>query len=368
MKVKQKPRDLQQELLRQLTERYRSALRAVFLVGSQARGNAKPFSDINLLVLTEDTCEQISLFPRGELAQVTVKPLALFLAELYAPAGRQVLDWWLMAGDVQQAVPWHDPGGVLPIARRMIDTRLPLVELYGRILWEDELARLNHYQEQLCAARPFEHAYQAAAARFARQAEAVLRIYHGQILPRCLISLLPRPKSFSKDWASIWCLGAEPAQVDLGAAADAIGQIVRGIWLAGYQALAQSLPPQELTARQQALDRAPGSKQFHPRLPAGFAVSVPLMDECLRALWVTVKCLLQRQPVELLAEVQQLSDTLDRAGLLGNNAELDHLLHIARVPQAANPERVAAATERIRQALLQIEQTPLILPQTKLSL
>ncbi|MGI6357098.1 MAG: hypothetical protein ACOX2K_00130 [Bacillota bacterium] len=363
MLAKQKSHDLQTILMRQLTDRYGTMLRAVLLIGSQARGDAKPFSDVNLLALTAENVEHIFLFPRGELAQVVVKPLALFMAELYAPEGRQVTDWWLLAGDVQQAIPWHDPAGVLPIAQRMIEARLPRVELYGRILWEKQLEQLSYHAEEMLAAEPWGHAYLGAAAHFADQAEALLRIYHGRVLPKRSVNLLPRPKSFLSDWAALWCLGTEPMQVDMGAAADAVGQIVRGIWREGYHTLAELLPPHELAARQQALDRAPGSGELVITLPVGYVLSPELMDRCIGALWATVKYLLQRQPVELLTEVQRLQEILDQAGLMSGSEQLEGLLRGARVPPGADPARVAQAVERIRQGLLDIKQTPLILPQ-----
>lgn len=364
MQAKDTLTNLQQILMSEIAQTYGPELKAVFLTGSRARGATHAFSDINLLVVTEQSSEQSHLFSQGNLVSLQVKPLADLLAELYSPEGQQVTEWWLLAGSLQQAVPWLDRDGVLAAARLIINERRPLIDLHNRILWDDQLAVLAHWLAELEQAAPFQREYLSAVMHVLRRAETALLIYHGQIVPEHDLSLLPRPKSFLADWASLCCLGAEPKRVDTIQCCNALAQVVRMIWTAGQQSLADSWSRKEFASRQQLLDRVPGVQTDRYQLPAALPVLPELMDRALAIVWAAARHSSQRESAKLLLEADLLWSLLEAADLLMID-EVRELLELARIPQTANSTQALAAAKRLQQGLETLGRLPAIVPQSR---
>lgn len=351
---------VREALLERLRARYGTDLCAVWLVGSQARGDARPFSDIDLLILTRGQSEQLRLFPQGELAVCHVWTLAEFLSTLYAPEGRQAIDWWLLAGNLQHAQAWLDPADILATARRMVSARESRVELYGRIGWDQQLHELAHQQQLLAQATPASLDYWQALVQLLRAAEAVLLIHHGRILPRMDHALLPRPETWRRHWSAVCCLGADPRQIDLGRMADAAVRLVKGLWLSQHGRLQPQLAPTELAERLALLDRIPGGAA-ELSAPGSRQLDRELLDTCLELTWDAVKELLQREPARLLRQVSYLWIKLEQAGWLADPVVAD-LLTQARIPDGADYQRTGTAAAQLVQQLQLLAEPPNVVP------
>ncbi len=359
MHAKALPSELPQRLLHEVSKKYGANLRAVFLVGSYARGEAHAWSDINLLVITEHVSEHAVLFSLDRPISLQVSSMEGLLTDLYAPEGQQVVDWWLLAGRLQDAVPWLDQDGLLITAQRIVAERRPLIELYSRILWDDQLALLERWRNELAQAVPFSSEYLRAARHFLKTAETALLIFHGKAVHSRDIGHLTRPKSFLADWSNVFCLGAEPGTVDLHLCFEALAQTVSTICNAG--------PAQGPTAkadrtdRHQLLGKLAGDAGLL-ELPDAVDIPPQLADQALTILWSAKAGLKRREPTKLVAAADRLWSLLAEAGLLENGPVLQ-AMRIARIPQPADSARVLAATERLQQGLHTLGQTPAIVPQ-----
>jgi len=359
MHAKPLPTELPQRLLQRLSSKYGPGLRAAFLVGSYARGEADAWSDINLLAITESSSEDTLLLSSEQPVSVRTRSVESFLTDLYSPEGQEAIDWWLLAGCLQDAVSWLDKDGLLATAQRIIAERRPRIELYGRILWDDQLAVLEHWGSELRQAAPFSDDYLLAVSNILQRAETALLIFNAKPMPCRDIGQLSRPKSFLADWTNLLCLGVEPKELDQHLCFEALAQVVGAICNAK-----QSVAPSAETAwtdRWQLLSMLAGDT---PPLELTDTMHIPLQlgDQALALLWSAKAGLERREPAKLAAAADRLWSLLAEANLL-QDGPLLQAMRLARIPQAANSARVLAAAERLQQGLQTLGQTPTILPQ-----
>lgn len=326
-------------------------LRGVFLIGSQARGDARAYSDIDVLALTHERHGTLHLYPARELTTVSMQPLGEYLANLYAPEDRQaVIDWFLVAGNAEIAQPWLDPGSILPVARRVIQQRLQVIQFHRRIYWEEQLNLLTDWRLKLSAATPLSHDFYWALARFLDRATDTLVLYNGRVMPRHQLSDLRRPDEFDDWYSRLWLMGSTPSQTDTGRVAETIARVTKGLWRAVSDSYAGAYGLAAYEARQQSIDRIPGQADEMQLSQTATEAILQHIDDYLVVLWSAVKHMLTREPVQLIRQASILMEHLYRDELSAH-PHIAPLLDGVRVPEGANPKVVPYLAEEMDKAL-----------------
>ncbi|MBI4167782.1 MAG: nucleotidyltransferase domain-containing protein [Candidatus Aenigmarchaeota archaeon] len=135
--MKYEPVDAIKESCSKILSRYGSKIKAIWIYGSFARGEAKPTSDIDVMTLVDDATSDIS---GGELAEITdsISAISNDVKEktkinIHFQPAKRLTDWWdlLRSGEpwvftsMRDAMPVYDPSGyVEPLSRLLKEGRM----------------------------------------------------------------------------------------------------------------------------------------------------------------------------------------------------------------------------------------------------
>ena len=135
--MKFKPVDAIKESCSRILSTYGSKIKAIWIYGSFARGDAKPTSDIDVMTLVDDATVDI---PDSELAQISADILEInndvkkkTKINVHFQPAKRLTDWWdlLRSGEpwaftsMRDALPVYDPSGyVEPLNRLLKEGRM----------------------------------------------------------------------------------------------------------------------------------------------------------------------------------------------------------------------------------------------------
>ena len=135
--MKYEPVDAIKESCSKILSRYGSKIKAIWIYGSFARGEAKPTSDIDVMTLVDDATSDIS---GGELAEIndSISGISSEVKEktkinVHFQPAKRLTDWWdlLRSGEpwvftsMRDSMPVYDPSGyVEPLSRLLKEGRM----------------------------------------------------------------------------------------------------------------------------------------------------------------------------------------------------------------------------------------------------